>query len=95
MAEDQAPTLEEWAERAAGEVKGRPVSDLSWQTPEGIELKILYTAKDIEDGGPATTFPGFPPYVRGPRATMYAGRPWTIRQYSGFGAAEETNQRYR
>ena len=61
MARDPMPTLDDWAERAAREAKGRSVSDLSWDTPEGIELKTVYTAQDIEESGFATTLPGFPP----------------------------------
>lgn len=89
------PTLTDWAALARDEVKGRSVSELGWQTPEGIDLKILYTAADGEGVQETAGLPGFPPYIRGPRATMYAGRPWTIRQYSGFSTAEESNAFYR
>ncbi|MBN8843394.1 MAG: methylmalonyl-CoA mutase [Sphingomonadales bacterium] len=83
------PTLNQWAEAAAKEVKGK---DLTWATPEGIDVKPLYTAEDvtIEPG-----LPGFAPFTRGVRASMYAGRPWTIRQYAGFSTAEESNAFYR
>src|SRR6202011_3090754 len=90
----RAKTLEDWARIAANELGGKPLDSLGWLTPEGIRIKPLYTAEDlagIEDLG----LPGFPPYLRGTRATMYANRPWTIRQYSGFSTAEESNRFYR
>ena len=83
------PTLDQWAAAAAKEVKGK---DLTWQTPEGIAVKPLYTADDVTaDPG----LPGFAPFTRGVKASMYAGRPWTIRQYAGFSTAEESNAFYR
>jgi methylmalonyl-CoA mutase len=83
------PTLESWQAAATKEVKGR---DLTWRTPEGIDVKPLYTAEDVTvDPG----LPGFAPFTRGVRASMYAGRPWTIRQYAGFSTAEESNAFYR
>ena len=83
------PTLDDWAAAAAKEVKGK---DLTWATPEGIAVKPLYTAEDVTvDPG----LPGFAPFTRGVRASMYAGRPWTIRQYAGFSTAEESNAFYR
>lgn len=83
------PTLDQWAAAAAKEVKGK---DLNWETPEGITVKPLYTAQDVTvDPG----LPGFAPFTRGVRASMYAGRPWTIRQYAGFSTAEESNAFYR
>jgi methylmalonyl-CoA mutase len=83
------PTLDQWAAAAGKEVKGK---DLTWQTPEGIAVKPLYTAEDVAiDPG----LPGFAPFTRGVRASMYAGRPWTIRQYAGFSTAEESNAFYR
>ncbi|MEL0209911.1 MAG: methylmalonyl-CoA mutase [Novosphingobium sp.] len=82
-------TLADWQAAAAKEVKGK---DLTWQTPEGIAVKPLYTAEDVTaDPG----LPGFAPFTRGVRASMYAGRPWTIRQYAGFSTAEESNAFYR
>ncbi|MBN2971360.1 methylmalonyl-CoA mutase [Roseomonas aeriglobus] len=82
-------TLTDWQTAAAREVKGR---DLTWHTPEGIAVKPLYTAEDVTaDPG----LPGFAPFTRGVRASMYAGRPWTIRQYAGFSTAEESNAFYR
>jgi methylmalonyl-CoA mutase len=82
------PTVDDWSALAAKEVKGR---DLTWHTPEGINVKPLYTAEDALDPG----LPGFAPFTRGVRASMYAGRPWTIRQYAGFSTAEESNAFYR
>jgi methylmalonyl-CoA mutase len=103
MAEDDAfpaKTFEDWAALSKAELKGKLVSDLDWATPEGIRIKPLYTSVDlaaIEADGfrLKDAMPGFPPYLRGPRATMYANRPWTIRQYSGFSTAEESNRFYR
>jgi methylmalonyl-CoA mutase len=84
-----------WEELAAKQMKGKPVDSLNWKTPEGIEVKPLYTAEDLEGLPHVNTLPGFAPYVRGPMATMYAGRPWTIRQYAGFSTAKESNAFYR
>ena len=75
---------------AAKEVKGK---DLTWRTPEGIDVKPLYTAEDVAELDPG--LPGFAPFTRGPYASMYAGRPWTIRQYAGFSTAEDSNAFYR
>ncbi len=83
-------TLDQWAAAAASDVKGR---DLVWPSPEGIAIKPLYTAADTAALDPG--LPGFAPYTRGVRATMYAGRPWTIRQYAGFSTAEASNAFYR
>src|SRR3954451_14436534 len=92
--------IERGTELAAGELRGKNLDSLDWQTPEGIAVKPLYTADDlaaIEAAGFPwrEAIPGVPPYLRGPRATMYANRPWTIRQYSGFSTAEESNRFYR
>jgi methylmalonyl-CoA mutase len=89
------PTHDQWAAQAAKECKGKLPAELNWKTPEGIELNILYTAADLDGLEHTKSLPGLPPYVRGPRATMYAGRPWTIRQYAGFSTAEESNAFYR
>jgi methylmalonyl-CoA mutase len=86
----QKPTLEDWKALADKEVRGR---DLTWQTPEGFAIKPLYTAEDHADFDPG--LPGFAPFTRGVKASMYAGRPWTIRQYAGFSTAEESNAFYR
>ncbi|MEQ8228821.1 MAG: methylmalonyl-CoA mutase [Rhodospirillales bacterium] len=87
--------MEKWADAAAKELKGKSPDDLIWQTPEGIAVKPLYTAADLEGLEHVDTLPGFAPFLRGPRATMYANRPWTIRQYAGFSTAEESNKFYR
>ena len=84
-----APSLDTWSKAAAKEVKGR---DLTWDTPEGIAVKPLYTADDVDGWEPG--LPGFAPFTRGVRASMYAGRPWTIRQYAGFSTAEASNAFY-
>ncbi len=88
-------TLDDWRQAARGELKGQSPEGLVWATPEGIPVKPLYTAEDLEGLEMVRTLPGFPPYLRGPKATMYAGRPWTIRQYAGFSTAEESNAFYR
>jgi methylmalonyl-CoA mutase len=85
----------DWEKRAKKELKGRSLEDLTWHTPEGIDVRPVYTGADLEELGHLGTMPGEPPFVRGPRATMYAGRPWTIRQYAGFSTAEESNAFYR
>ncbi len=87
--------IQEWKTLAERELKGRDPGDLAWQTPEGIGVKPLYTADDLDGLAHLGTVPGAAPFVRGPRATMYAGRPWTIRQYAGFSTAEESNAFYR
>ncbi len=87
--------LGEWKSLAEKELRGRPLEALDWQTPEGITVKPLYTAEDLNNLPHTDTVPGFAPFIRGPRATMYAGRPWTIRQYAGFSTAEESNAFYR
>ena len=92
-------SLKAWREAAARETKGADPETLVWHTPEGLDVKPLYTPEDLEkieiEGHPAGALPGFAPYLRGPRATMYAGRPWTIRQYAGFSTAEDSNAFYR
>ena len=92
---DKKHTVEEWAELAEKELRGKPLADLTWDTPEGIPVKPLYTAADLEDMGFEETLPGFAPFTRGVRASMYANRPWTVRQYAGFSTAEESNAFYR
>ena len=87
--------LQRWDELAAKELRGRDPSQLRWQSPDGIEVKPLYTAADLEGLEYVDTLPGTVPFVRGPRATMYANRPWTVRQYAGFSTAEESNAFYR
>jgi len=85
----------DWAKLAAKELRDRPLESLNWATPEGFTVKPLYTAADLEGIAEANSLPGLAPYLRGVRATMYAGRPWTIRQYAGFSTAEESNTFYR
>ena len=87
--------LEAWAKSAAKSAPGGDVSALNWITPDGISVKPLYTAADLKGLKYTDTLPGFEPYLRGPQATMYAVRPWTIRQYAGFSTAEESNAFYR
>jgi len=89
------PDKEKWIELATKEMRGKPLEALDWMTPEGIPVKPVYTAEDIEGMAHVNTLPGLAPYVRGPKATMYAGRPWTIRQYAGFSTAKESNAFYR
>ncbi|UWQ08623.1 methylmalonyl-CoA mutase [Aliiroseovarius crassostreae] len=84
-----------WKELAEKELRGRAVEDLNWETLEGIEVKPLYTADDTKDLDHMGGIPGVGPFTRGVKATMYAGRPWTIRQYAGFSTAEESNAFYR
>jgi methylmalonyl-CoA mutase len=88
-------TLEQWAKAAAKSAPGGDLSAIKWVTPDGIEVKPLYTAQDLQGLPHTNTLPGFEPYLRGPQATMYAARPWTIRQYAGFSTAEESNAFYR
>lgn len=93
---DFPPTSpEQWAQVAAKSAPSGDLEKLNWITPEGLVVKPLYTASDLEILPNTDTVPGFPPYIRGPQATMYAGRPWTIRQYAGFSTAEESNAFYR
>ena len=87
--------LDAWTKAAAKSAPGGDVAALNWKTPEGITVKPLYTHKDMEGLPYTDTLPGFEPYVRGPQATMYAVRPWTIRQYAGFSTAEESNAFYK
>jgi methylmalonyl-CoA mutase len=84
-----------WRALAEKELRGRPLEDLNWQTAEGITVKPVYTAEDTEGLAHMGGMPGVGPFTRGPRATMYTGRPWTIRQYAGFSTAEESNAFYR
>jgi methylmalonyl-CoA mutase len=91
----EKPEINKWTELATKQLRGRPLEDLNWNTPEGILVKPLYTAEDLEAMEHVNTLPGFAPYVRGPMATMYAGRPWTVRQYAGFSTARESNEFYR
>ena len=88
-------SLDDWQAAAAQSLKGKPLESLTWHTPEGIAVKPLYTAEDVAHLPHANTMPGFAPFIRGPQATMYAVRPWTIRQYAGFSTASESNAFYK
>jgi methylmalonyl-CoA mutase len=90
-----AETLGEWSEVATKELRGRALEDLVWQSPDGLPIRPLYTAADLEGLEHHDTLPGLFPFLRGPRATMYANRPWTLRQYAGFSTAEESNAFYK
>ena len=85
----------EWQKRAESELRGRPLDDLTWKTLEGIDVSPVYSQEDLSEIGHLGSMPGEAPYTRGVKATMYAGRPWTIRQYAGFSTAEESNAFYR
>ena len=88
-------TPDNWKTVAESQMRGKSVDDLVWHTPEDIDVKPLYTMEDLDGLQYVNTMPGMSPYIRGPQATMYAGRPWTIRQYAGFSTAEESNAFYR
>src|SRR5258708_11097806 len=87
--------LADWKKPSARERRDKPLSSLDWTTPEGIVVKPIYTAADLEKLETVGSLPGFPPFTRGPKATMYTGRPWTVRQYAGFSTAEERTKFYR
>ncbi|MDO9610303.1 MAG: methylmalonyl-CoA mutase, partial [Serpentinimonas sp.] len=93
--EFKTATLADWRAAATQSLKGAAPESLNWRTPEGLTLKPLYTAADLQGLPYTDTLPGFEPFIRGPQATMYAVRPWTIRQYAGFSTAEESNAFYR
>ena len=87
--------MTEWEALAAKELRGKPIDDLVWTSPDGLPIRALYTAEDLEGLEQSDTLPGIFPFLRGPRATMYANRPWTLRQYAGFSTAEESNAFYK
>ncbi len=91
MTEFPKYTPEDWRALAGKECGDRPLNELTWETPEGILVKPLYSAEDLENLKHLDSLPGLAPFVRGPKATMYAGRPWTVRQYAGFSTAEDSN----
>ncbi len=91
----QMSDIQKWEELATKELRGKPLEALTKKTPEGIDVKPLYTSRDLEKVECIDNLPGVDPFVRGPKATMYAGRPWTIRQYAGFSTAKESNTFYR
>ena len=95
MTEFPKKTLDDWRALAGKECKGRPLEELTRGTPEGITVKPLYSSEDLKGMGHLDSLPGMAPFVRGPKATMYAGRPWTVRQYAGFSTAEDSNAFYR
>ena len=95
MSQFNKKTLADWQAQAQKEQKTEDLSSLTWHTPEGIAVKPLYTAADIAELPHTDTLPGLAPFIRGPMATMYAGRPWTVRQYAGFSTAEESNAFYK
>ncbi len=95
MAELSNNSIKDWYALASKECKGRSPEDLLWNTAEGIAVKPLYTRADLDHVANTDSLPGFAPFLRGPKATMYAGRPWTVRQYAGFSTAEESNAFYR
>ena len=95
MADFPKRSEQDWKALAEKELRGAGLDSLTWKTPEGIDVKPLYTAADLEQLSLDPGLPGFAPYTRGPKATMYAGRPWTVRQYAGFSTAEESNAFYR
>ncbi|MEO7556979.1 MAG: methylmalonyl-CoA mutase [Acidimicrobiales bacterium] len=92
---DRPATNDDWRALAARELKGADPESLTWATPEGIDVRPLYTGDDLDGIESLGSLPGLPPFVRGVRATMYANRPWTVRQYAGFSTAEESNAFYR
>jgi methylmalonyl-CoA mutase len=91
----QTHAISDWEKAAAKSAPDGNLGRLNWLTPDGITVKPLYTAQDLKGLAHTDTLPGFAPYLRGPQATMYAVRPWTIRQYAGFSTAEESNAFYR
>jgi methylmalonyl-CoA mutase len=95
MSDFPKASLSDWQKLAAGDLKGKSAGSLTWATPEGIPVKPLYTAADLEKLEISGEMPGLAPFTRGVRATMYAGRTWTVRQYAGFSTAEESNAFYR
>jgi methylmalonyl-CoA mutase len=95
MADFPERTAADWRALAEKELGGKSVDALLWETLEGITVKPLYTAADLETLEDLRAPPGFPPYLRGVRATMYANRPWTLRQYAGFSTAEDSNRFFR
>ncbi|NOT42501.1 MAG: methylmalonyl-CoA mutase [Alphaproteobacteria bacterium] len=95
MSDFPKASLGDWQKLAVGDLKGKSAETLTWATPEGMPVKALYTSADLEKLEISSEMPGLAPFTRGVRATMYAGRPWTVRQYAGFSTAEESNAFYR
>jgi len=94
MTKDKAD-LAAWEQLVGKDLRGGSAEDLIWESPEGVRVKPLYTAEDLENLEFTNSLPGVHPFLRGPRASMYAGRPWTLRQYAGYSTAEESNAFYR
>src|SRR2546429_6321845 len=94
LGEPRPVELSDW-QAALHERTGKGADALAWETPEGIGVKPVYTADDLAGLDFLNTFPGLPPFLRGPYPTMYVNQPWTIRQYAGFSTAEESNAFYR
>ena len=95
MTNEKKPTLDQWREIASKQMKGKSPDELTTVSPEGIAVNALYTEEDLGELEHLNSLPGIAPFTRGPMATMYAGRPWTVRQYAGFSTAEESNAFYR
>ncbi|WP_299376943.1 methylmalonyl-CoA mutase [uncultured Kiloniella sp.] len=95
MSDFPKKTIADWEGLVEKELRGKERDSLNWETPEGIVVKPIYTEEDLEDLDTVGTLPGFAPFLRGPRGSMYAARPWTVRQYAGFSTAEESNAFYR
>ncbi|MDG2001615.1 MAG: methylmalonyl-CoA mutase [Alphaproteobacteria bacterium] len=95
MSNNSSRTIKEWVDLAKNELKGKDSDTLVWKTPEDIDIQPLYTENDLVGLSHLGGLPGFEPFLRGPKATMYAGRPWTIRQYAGFSTAKESNEFYK
>ncbi|WP_419904025.1 methylmalonyl-CoA mutase [Kiloniella sp.] len=95
MSDFPKKSISDWEGLVEKELRGKPRESLNWETPEGIVVKPIYTEKDLENLDTMGTLPGFAPFLRGPRGSMYAARPWTVRQYAGFSTAEESNAFYR
>ncbi|MCF8474085.1 MAG: methylmalonyl-CoA mutase [Emcibacter sp.] len=95
MTDNRRKTITDWQNLVSKELRGKPLDDLIWHTPEGIDVKPLYTADDVRDIPHIDNLPGFFPFTRGVKGSMYVGRPWTVRQYAGFSTAEESNAFYR
>ena len=95
MSDFPKKTITDWEGLVEKELRGKSSESLNWETPEGIVVKPIYTEKDLEGLDTVGTLPGFAPFLRGPRGSMYAARPWTVRQYAGFSTAEESNAFYR
>ena len=95
MNKNSSRTLKEWIKLVKKELKGNDSDSLIWKTPEGIDIQPLYTEKDLEGLSHLGGIPGLAPFLRGSKATMYTGRPWTVRQYAGFSTAKESNEFYK